>query len=123
MEPADLNSSTPESLALERLLRAPARPLPDDGFSSRVLTALPPIRRRFFQKTLVCAGGALAGVVCASLQGVTWGDWQSVPQQTLSIMLSAIPRLTDPRFALALVATFLSLLFAFRHELRRSLSF
>lgn len=123
MESADLNSSDPESVALERLLRAPAPLLPDDGFSSRVLTALPPARRRFVQKTLVCCGGALAGVACASLQGLTWGDWQSVPQQTLALILSAIPRLTDPRFALALVATFLSLLFAFRHELKRRLSF
>lgn len=43
MEPSDLN---PADEPLELLLREPAAvPLPDDGFSTRVLAALPPPRR------------------------------------------------------------------------------
>lgn len=45
MEPADLNSSSSparDDARLEAWLRQPAAPLPDEGFTQRVLVALPP---------------------------------------------------------------------------------
>ena len=64
MEPNDLNSLPPDEAQLDAWLRASTTqpPLPDDGFSQRVLSALPPparpdsVRRLWF-----CVAGALIG--------------------------------------------------------------
>ena len=66
MEPTDLKNDSPESVQLETWLRseAAATPLPDDGFSRRVLAALPARTPRLSRQRLwFCLGGALLGVI------------------------------------------------------------
>jgi hypothetical protein len=67
MEPANLNPSTPDDARLEALLRQDRTPLPDDGFSQRVLALLPPRQRRRADWRRLClyAAGAVAGLVIA----------------------------------------------------------
>ncbi len=78
MEPANLNSS-PESDADDARLaawvreQAGAAPLPDAGFSTRVLAALPPRRRAFSgRRVIACAGGAAVGALATRLD---LGEW------------------------------------------------
>lgn len=80
MEPANL-TPTPEDEQLETLLRRVEPPLPDDGFSVRVLAALPPVEPASsgigawlnVQTALVLAG-ALAGFFVAEAHGARWSD-------------------------------------------------
>jgi hypothetical protein len=64
MEPQELNRS--DDVQLEALLRSRATPLRDDGFSARVIAALP--RRRASHTMIFVALGALAGVGVATMQ-------------------------------------------------------
>lgn len=67
---------------LDALLRADAENyLPDDGFTSRVLTSLPVRRRRAWLRTTVLSAGMLAGAALAA--------WQ-LP--SASELLNALPR-------------------------------
>lgn len=68
MEPIDLNSSDPSDQALDALLRKGiAPPLPDAGFSARVLAALPPPKEKFLRPRewlglgLLAAGALVLG--------------------------------------------------------------
>ncbi|HRG55145.1 MAG TPA: hypothetical protein PLG56_03840, partial [Lacunisphaera sp.] len=66
MEPVDLKPSPPEDDPLETWLRAnaTATPLPDDGFTRRVLTSLPPpAKAGMSRRAAFCLAGALAGVL------------------------------------------------------------
>lgn len=69
MEPDDLNSLSPDDAKLEAWLRANASlpRLPDDGFSCRVLAALPPVSRkaRVSERRRVVLCGAAVGVIVA----------------------------------------------------------
>lgn len=69
MEPNDLNSPLNDDSRLEMLLRQPAPALPDNGFSTRVLAALPariPARRPGL-RLMFCGAGAVIGLIIASL--------------------------------------------------------
>ena len=63
MEPTDLNPKSSDDEQIDSWLRASSAvpPLPDDGFSARVLAALPPVIVGFvLQKSLIsglAAGG------------------------------------------------------------------
>lgn len=118
MEPADLNPfpNANDDVRLEALLRDAVSALPDDGFSSRVLAALPPEETAAgsWRRTAFCFAGAAAGCGYALWRGVNWPELQAEFGRTTTA-------LADPLFMGALVVAALSLLFAFRAELREKL--
>ena len=122
MEPTDLKNIPPDDAQLEAWLRSanPAAPLPDDGFTPRVLAALPPstaahgVRRRM----LCVTAGAIAGTVVAfSLGGDDPGHWPDVVQNlnaALQPLSGVLPQLLKLPAVCALTVAFASVLFAFR---------
>jgi hypothetical protein len=105
MEPANLTPLPPERDPLEAWLSAKASvaPLPDEGFTARVLAALPPPQSSFsWGRLLLYATGALSGLAVAWWRGggglspapiSSW--WSTVVAQTVSL-------LADPWWSLAL---------------------
>jgi hypothetical protein len=105
MEPANLTPLPPERDPLEAWLsaKAPVAPLPDEGFTTRVLAALPPPQNSFsWGRLLLYAAGALSGLAVAWWHGsggpspapiFTW--WNGVAAQTVNL-------LADPWWGLAL---------------------
>lgn len=68
MEPAHLTPPSEDDPRLEALLRQPVSPLPDHGFTARVLAALPPPRAPRSQvRVLAAVAGGLAGLLVALL--------------------------------------------------------
>lgn len=117
MEPAELNPPEDDP-RLEAWLRQPVAKLADDGFSARVIAALPPAREprrvRGF-RPLVCAIGALvgAGVARFGLDSSTWTEnW--IPLETSLAPLRAT--LTDPASLPTLAVTAVALLYALRPD-------
>ena len=77
MESTDLKNELPDDAQLEAWYRAHLviPPLRDDGFSPRVLAALPtPARRSAAQRRLFCLVGALLGTVIALVQTIGAGS-------------------------------------------------
>lgn len=127
MEPTNLNSPPPDDEQLEALLRrAASAALPDDGFSTRVLAALPskdPSPSPLLRPTL-CVVAAVAGTAFAWKQLTSTTDPSALSMQWERSM-------EEMRFALepfqaapvnqglwiAVGVTVLSLLFAFRRSL------
>ncbi len=117
MEPADLNSSSRDDARLEALLRRSATTLPDDGFSARVLAALPPPSQLAAPSDarwhVALAGGlagtvfALGGVFLRPNLGTNLADSLVALGQSMSI-------LADPMCLLAFGITALSLFYVFR---------
>jgi hypothetical protein len=74
-----MNSPESDRHLEELLRRTSTAPLPDDGFSQRVLSALPP-RARIHEanstgrRVLLCVAGAAIGVLAAVQQGARWSD-------------------------------------------------
>ncbi len=63
MEPANVNSPTPEDQQIAAWLRKDAAPLADDGFSLRVLAELPaPRTRSSLRRWIWPTAGAVAGL-------------------------------------------------------------
>lgn len=125
MEPADLNSSAHanDDARLATMLRAAAPVLPDDGFSTRVLAALPAphIERPQWGRIVFGAVGAAAGCGLAFGSGASWEDLQMGGGRIASAFLRAAPAFSDPMVAAALGVALLSLLVAFHRELRERL--
>ena len=126
MEPADLNSSTnanDDGTRLEAMLRGAAPALPDDGFSARVLAALPAAeeQRTPWRRIAFCLGGAAAGCGVAFWRSGAGPGLQSSLEHFGVTMANACLVFTNPIVSAALVATALSLLVAFRTELREKL--
>jgi hypothetical protein len=107
MEPANLTPLPPDRDPLEAWLSAkvPVAPLPDEGFTARVLAALPPPPSTFsWHRLLLYAGGTLSGLAVAWWRAggapnpvPTSSWWNGVLAQTVS-MLSF---LSDPWWSLA----------------------
>jgi hypothetical protein len=131
MEPTDLKSS-PDDDRLDAWLRTSgaAAPLPDDGFTSRVLAALPPPspaltpagllaarRRAAHRRAWFCLIGAALG--CAvSFSGGTAGLVQGV-DALLPALAAAGRMLATPSLGLAAAVTAASLLVSYWPELAR----
>jgi hypothetical protein len=110
MEPANLTPLPPDRDPLEAWLstKAPVAPLPDEGFTARVLTALPPPQSSFsWHRLLLYATGTLSGLAVAWWQGgggpnpvsiSSW--WNGVLAQTVSLL----GLLSDPWWSLALAS-------------------
>ena len=123
MEPADLNHPANDDARLEAMLRRAAPPLPDDGFSARVLAALPApeAAAALWRRIAFCLAGAAAGYGFALWRGAAWPDLQLELEQFATALVNATSTLADPLLGAALVVTALSLLFAFQSELRERL--
>ena len=121
MEPNDLKPTPPDDAQLEAWLRASAAQpsLPDDGFTQRVLTALPPpARQPSARRMWFCTGGALVGIIVAALGALRSGSRPGNLPALGDTIIAVLTQLSVPAFGLALGITLLSLLFAFRDRLR-----
>jgi hypothetical protein len=117
MEPTDLKSTPPDDAQLEAWLRANATtvPLPDDGFSRRVLAALPAkAGRSVAKRRLFCLGGGLLGTAVALLGAATSGNLPAIEPA----FIDALGQLATPAAGWAFGITAISLWFALRRQLR-----
>jgi len=122
MEPNDLNLPPPDDAQLEAWLRTSASlpPLPDDGFTSRVVGALPaPVARRSTRRLWVCVAGALVGVTVAAVKITTTTDFMWRVPALAPEAVQSLQQLADPRLLVVLAVTVASLLFVFWSDLRR----
>ena len=121
MEPTDLRNGHPDDAQLEAWYRThlATPPLRDDGFSQRVLAALPtPIQRSTAQRRLFCLTGALLGTVIAMVQMIGAGNRSTDFSALEKEIADALTQLANPAFGLALVIASFSLWFVFRPKLR-----
>lgn len=116
MEPNDLKPTPPDEAALEAWLRTSAAlpPLPDDGFSRRVLAALPPAPRSS-RRILFCLAGAFVGAVVAAFPFFHVSDLPALN----ATLLHTLEQLAQPAVGIALGLTLASLGYVFWSELRR----
>ena len=121
MEPADLNSPSPDDARLDAWLRDSSAlpPLPDNGFSRRVVAALPRQDRRRSLSTAAYLIGGAAGLAFAAWQGAFSSGWTAA-EAAGGAGLDLWQMLTDPMLFLAVVIATASALFALNSEsLRR----
>lgn len=121
MEPNDLKPNPPPDDAhLDGWLRANAAlpPLPDDGFSRRVLTALPAPARRS-ARLVVIALGAVVGIGFAAIKFATGAPVEFYLPAVGPEFADTLVQLTDPRLHTALGVTVVTLAFVFWRDLRR----
>ena len=112
MEPANLNIPSDDD-RLKSLLQASSRELPDNGFSDRVVSALPRRRRNVFAQVWPYVFGAVTGTVVARLNGATLPDWSAGKVHFGSALSSLLTFLNDPWLSLAFTLTAVSLLVAY----------
>lgn len=117
MESSGLNASHDHEAALTAMLRRPASAIPDDGFSARVLAALPPprptvfrVRRRWPWTAYIV--GSLAGSAFACFRAGNWTDFASGMRQLANALSVVFTTLSEPWLLLALGLVALSLLIA-----------
>ena len=122
MEPTDLNSppNAHDDARLEAMLRRVTPALPDDGFSARMLAALPPAVESSGSRyrAAFCVGGALVGLGFALWRGVSLPDLKFGFSQIQALTVNSFSIFADPLFIAALGLTLLSLLVAFQAQLR-----
>jgi hypothetical protein len=113
MEPSDLNSAPDRDEAqLEAWLRQPTAPLPDDGFSNRVLAALPPptpARARWLRPAF-CVAGAIVGAIVGRTSDSGIETWAQI-QTALEPLRGA---LSDPAMLAAVTIAIVAALYALR---------
>ena len=122
MEPTDLKNDPPADAQLEAWLRsgAASAPLPDDGFTRRVLAALPPPRATS-HRLMFCLAGASVGAAVALLNGRDWPGFATGFATGVQSLATAFGPLDDLRVGCALVLALASVLFAFWRETRQRL--
>ena len=118
MESPNLNSPFPENDELDTQGRAQLSvpTIPDDGFSARVLAALPAAGERRFtiKRRLFCGAGLVAGVAVATSGAIRTGDFS----RNLPAVASAMTELFAAPVVLAFSLALFSLWFAHRDRLR-----
>lgn len=114
MESPDLKPHSPDDAQLETWLRdnAATPPLPDDGFSNRVLAALAPDAQDVTHRIIICLVGAAAGMGFAVAQGLSWSDIFAGDRLNPALT-QGLAALAQPSILLALAITAASLVFAF----------
>jgi hypothetical protein len=112
MESTNLNSAS-EDDRLKSLLQAHSPGLPDDGFSHRVMAALPRPRRRVSPHVWLYLFGGVAGAVFAGLRGAAWSELTATTVEFESAFAPILAILSDPWLALAFTTTAVSLLVAY----------
>lgn len=117
MEPANL-TPTPDrdDARLAALLGEPARALPDDGFSARVLAALPPPTRVPTRRSRVswCVAAAGLGTFVALAGAAPWADLRESWSPVLSALAPVSASFSDPDVLAALVVALASVIYALR---------
>ncbi len=128
MEPANLNPPPNDDAHLAALLRQNHTDLPDDGFTARVLAALPPRAPRsapiFEQpaaRAIVFSLAALAGLAFAFAQGLTWETITAIIPTLQQAAASTSVSLADPTPSLAFLIAALSILYAMKDRLLRQI--
>lgn len=120
MEPTNVNPlpDRDDAPRLEALLRRPAAALPDDGFSARVLSALPPPliapARARRSRRLWCAAGATLGAGVALLGAAPWNDAGETWTSLLSAFAPLSARFSDPTVLVTVVIALASVVYALR---------
>jgi len=111
MEPASLKTPLDEDASLAAMMHSRAPEISDDGFSARVLAALPPPRTAPARWPWVAyLGGGIAGAVFVAVRAALTRDAASQLANALGLILVT---LADPWFELGLAIAALSLLIAF----------
>jgi len=115
MEPTDLKPTPPDDAALEAWLRGNSNllPLPDGGFSTRVLATLPRRSCRRMSRSWLCLAGLVLGSALA-LAGVM----ASGHTVTDDLFVSFNNPLAAPPALVALVVALSSMWYAFRDRVR-----
>lgn len=115
MEANHMNPAAPEDAEIEARLRQPCAPLSDDGFTARVLAALPPrsaAPRQSPWRAVILIAGLIAGVAVAAFRIGSWAklgqEW--APLRDALAQLAA--PLADPPAALGLALAGASALLA-----------
>lgn len=106
MEPTDLNSPDPTDDKLAAFLRSAASaPLPDDGFSARVLAALPPPRPAplLARRDWITGSVALGLLFLLAPRGLT-ADLTNMTDQISDSALALLTALLDEPAALVVCA-------------------
>lgn len=115
MEPAHLNSPRAEDAALAALLRSQSAEIPDDGFSARVLAALPAPAAHSTPRAgarwpwLAYLVGGGAGAAFAVSRASTWPNFLSGVEHLGRVSSAVLAALADPWLAVALTVTVLSI--------------
>ena len=119
MEPEDLKSPPPDDASFEAWYRAHATrpPVPDHGFTGRVLAALPPPRKQISsQRGRFCLAGALLGGAIAWSGGLL----EALGRPGLEVAhAGAWSPAASPGLGLALGLVVVSLFFVYRDLLWR----
>ena len=131
MEPANLRGNSPDDEQLDAWLRAQSSvsPLPDAGFSQRVLATLPPQAsahapaqvRSALRGWLLLAGLLAGGVMVFSSRS----EPANISEKFAALLPSlqtAAKSFSDPAVALALIVTGASLAFVYRREIARKVA-
>jgi hypothetical protein len=84
---------------LDTLLREQNAYVNDEGFTVRVMAALPERRRRSWLQPALLLGAAAIGSALA----VRWLPWESLPPLDSSALLSLDPKVTIPWLSVLLV--------------------
>lgn len=97
MEPTDLNSAA-DDRRLTEVLQSSAAPISDDGFSDRVLAALPPPAPRGARAIppIAILIGGVVGLTYARWQGATTGELRSVAREIASQFERSAPLFDNP---------------------------
>ena len=98
---------------LRSLLAAQMSPLPDAGFTRRVMRALPPRPTPRISPAWWVLIGTFAGFGFAWLKGATWTGLIASSTELTQAGAAMLAFVTNPCFVLALTTTGLSLLLAF----------
>ncbi|MFO1451412.1 MAG: hypothetical protein U1F61_24845 [Opitutaceae bacterium] len=119
MEPADLKSPSPDDASFEAWYRAHATrpPVPNHGFTGRVLAALPPPRKSVSsQRGRFCLAGALLGGAVAWSGGLL----EALGNPGIEVEQAGVwSPAASPGLGLALGLVVVSLLYVYRDFLRR----
>ncbi|MEO6006097.1 MAG: hypothetical protein ABIZ04_00965 [Opitutus sp.] len=114
MESTNLNSPDGEDDLLRRLLLNNTAPLPDDGFSARVLCALKPNKPRAPHLGLwLSLVGAAGGLALAVEKIGSWSTLSADVGQIGNALAPVLLVLTDPGLIVAITAVATSLLVTF----------
>lgn len=128
MEPANIKSVPPDDAQLEAWYRTniSSPSLPDDGFSRKVLAALPPpARSRRAKRQIFILTGLVVGAAVA-LVGAMFASAGSIPNDLSAFefqFTNACYQIATPAFGWALGVTLLSLVIAFPQQLLRRLRY
>lgn len=120
MEYSNLNRSLPEVDALDQPYRvhfSALPPIPDDGFSQRVLASLPSTRRQTVQRRLFCGIGSAVGIAVAIAGLSNSGNLTSLTTLNQELTV-ALAHLSNAPTAIALGVTLLPVWYASRGKWR-----